>query len=106
MTHTTTTYRLRTPERGVALLSALLFATTILAWTAAVLTSGVAAQQHQRYLGAASQAQDAAESGVNLLIAHLTGPESAALAPLSHEGPRSMSRLRPARRFPDRSDAR
>ena len=79
MTHTTTTYRLRTPERGVALLSALLFATTILAWTAAVLTSGVAAQQHQRYLGAASQAQDAAESGVNLLIAHLTGPESAAL---------------------------
>ena len=79
MKQTMNTHRLRMPERGTALIAALLFATTVLAWTAAVLTSGVAAQQHQRYLGAAQQAHDAAESGINLLIAHLNGPESATL---------------------------
>jgi hypothetical protein len=66
-------------ERGVALIAALLFAVTVMAFTASVLLSGRALQEHRRSLVAAQMAQDAAESGVHELVAALNSPLGGAI---------------------------
>ncbi len=66
-------------ERGVALVAALLFATTILAFSASVIMSGFALERQRRSTSAVHMAQDAAESGVNLVVARIAGPEGALL---------------------------
>ena len=64
----------RAGERGVILMTAVLFAMTILAFSASVITSGVAASNQKRYLIAKQRALGAAESGVYHLLAGLNGP--------------------------------
>ncbi|MGH7162381.1 MAG: hypothetical protein ACREID_02770 [Planctomycetota bacterium] len=58
-------------SRGVALLAALLFATTVLALSASMLSMGFAAQNEKRSMVAAQNAQEAAESGVHMAIVRL-----------------------------------
>ena len=69
----------RTNERGVILMTSLLFAMTILAFSASVITSGVAASNQKRYLIAKQRALGAAESGVYHLLAGLNGTQRASL---------------------------
>jgi hypothetical protein len=62
-------------ERGVVLMTALLFAMTILAFSASVITSGVATANQTRYLIAKQRALSAAESGAYQVLARLNGPQ-------------------------------
>ena len=71
--------RKRRNERGVILMTSLLFAMTILAFSASVITSGVAASNQKRYLIAKQRALGAAESGVYHLLAGLNGTQRASL---------------------------
>jgi hypothetical protein len=61
-------------ERGSALVPALLFAITAMAFALSLVTSGVAVNGQRRSLVAAQRAQDAAESGVHHLLGALAGP--------------------------------
>jgi hypothetical protein len=58
------------------LVAALLFSVTLFALTAAVLTTGVAAQRETRYVLAAQKAAEAAESAVHLVLAKLEMPDT------------------------------
>jgi len=66
-------------EKGVALVASLLFATTVLAFSTSVILSGYAVERQRRSLAATQMAQDAAESGVNQVVARITGPGGAVL---------------------------
>ncbi len=70
MVHTTSPGR----ERGSALVPALLFAITVMAFAMSVVTSGIAVSSQKRSLVAAQRAQDAAESGIQHLLGALGGP--------------------------------
>ncbi|MFI5403556.1 MAG: hypothetical protein ACHQ1G_11515, partial [Planctomycetota bacterium] len=61
-------------QRGSALVPALLFAITVMAFSMSVIASGVAVNHHQRSLVAAQRAQDASESGIHHLLGALAGP--------------------------------
>jgi hypothetical protein len=61
-------------ERGSALVPALLFAITVMAFAMSVVTSGLAVNHQRRSLVAAQRAQDAAESGIHHLLGALQGP--------------------------------
>ena len=61
-------------ERGTALVPALLFAMTAMAFAMSVVTSGLAVNHQRRYLVAGQRAQDAAESGIHHLLGALAGP--------------------------------
>ncbi len=61
-------------ERGSALVPALLFAITVMAFAMSVVTSGLAVNHQRRSLVAAQRAQDAAESGIHHLLGALAGP--------------------------------
>lgn len=61
-------------ERGSALVPALLFAITAIAFAMSVVTSGIAVNNQKRSLVAAQRAQDAAESGIHHLLGALAGP--------------------------------
>ncbi|MGH7163756.1 MAG: hypothetical protein ACREID_09750 [Planctomycetota bacterium] len=73
--------RNRTPssQRGIALVSSLFFATTIMAFAASVIISGYAVEKQKRYIAANQMAQDAAESGVHMLISRMNSPEGSLL---------------------------
>jgi hypothetical protein len=62
------------PERGSALVPALLFAITVMAFAMSVVTSGLAVNHQRRSLVGAQRAQDAAESGIHHLLGALAGP--------------------------------
>ena len=64
----------RKEERGVVLITALLFAMTVLAYSASIITSGVASSNQKRYLIGKQRALSAAESGVYHVLAVLNGP--------------------------------
>ncbi|MGQ0613654.1 MAG: type IV pilus modification PilV family protein [Planctomycetaceae bacterium] len=74
-----TTQQTSSRERGVALVASLLFAITILSFSASVILSGFGLDRQRRSIVAAHMAQDAAESGVNLVVARISGPEGAVL---------------------------
>ncbi|MGH7161838.1 MAG: hypothetical protein ACREID_00025, partial [Planctomycetota bacterium] len=59
------------PSRGIALVAALIFSTTILALAASMLVTGYAAEREKRAMVAAQHAQEAAESGVHMSIVQL-----------------------------------
>ncbi|MCK6459020.1 MAG: hypothetical protein L6Q95_03910 [Planctomycetes bacterium] len=61
-------------ERGSALVPALLFAMTVMAFAMSIVTSGLAVNDQRRSLAAAQRAQDAAESGIHHLVGALAGP--------------------------------
>lgn len=61
-------------ERGSALVPAILFAMTAIAFALSVVTSGVAINHQRRSLVAAQRAQEAAESGIHHLLGALAGP--------------------------------
>lgn len=70
MIHTSSPVR----QRGSALVPALLFAITVMAFAMSVVTSGIAVNGQRRSLVAAQRAQDAAESGIHHLLGALAGP--------------------------------
>ncbi|HEX5135952.1 MAG TPA: hypothetical protein VFY93_03190 [Planctomycetota bacterium] len=61
-------------ERGSALVPAILFAITVMAFAMSVITSGLAVNHQRRSLAAAQRAQDASESGIHHLLGALAGP--------------------------------
>ncbi len=61
-------------ERGSALVPALLFAITVMAFAMSIVTSGLAVNDQRRSVAAAQRAQDAAESGIHHLLGSLAGP--------------------------------
>jgi hypothetical protein len=74
-------------ERGTALVPALLFAITVMAFAMSVVTSGLAVNHQRRSLVAAQRAQDAAESGIHHLLGSLAGPgRLAVLSDMALEG--------------------
>lgn len=60
-------------ERGSALIPALLFAITVIAFAMSIVTSGLAVNDQRRSVAAAQRAQDAAESGIHHLVGALAG---------------------------------
>jgi len=61
-------------ERGSALVPAILFAITAMAFAMSIVTSGLAVNHQRRSVAAAQRAQDAAESGIHHLLGALQGP--------------------------------
>jgi hypothetical protein len=61
-------------QRGSALVPAILFAVTVMAFAMSVVVSGIAVNHQRRSLVAAQRAQDAAESGIHHLLGALAGP--------------------------------
>lgn len=66
-------------QRGIVVISALLFSITILALAASVITSAVSLNNQKRYAVASDRAMEAAESGIHHLLAALAGPNGADL---------------------------
>jgi len=75
----------RRNERGTALLVAVIFAMTVLAYSASILQSGVSAESSRRYLVAAQVATDAAETGVHYAISELNRTTAPPTGPLVYE---------------------
>ena len=74
----TSKIRTRT-ERGTALVWSVVFSMVAMAFSASVLTSGVALQQESRAFVASAEAQQCAESGVHFCVARMSGPNRGAL---------------------------
>lgn len=66
-------------QRGTILVPVVVFAMTVMALTASIMTSGVAVQRQTRAHVATQEAQQAAESGIHAVVARLSGMERGAL---------------------------
>jgi hypothetical protein len=67
------------PEKGSAMVASVVFAISVMALTASVISGGLALRQEAKAHDALRGAQQAAESGIHLVVAKMSGTEGPAL---------------------------